>query len=255
LKLLDRPSSNVGFVGINQAIAPMDKLLVRQAVAYGLDRAAVVRSLYSGRGQLADQFLPPVFVGHAKHVKHYPYDPARSRALLRKAGLSLPVKVDFWYPTDVSRPYMPDPKRNFEAFAASLKRSGFEVVPHGAPWSPDYIQTVFNGKAQLYLLGWLADFQDPDNFFGPDFRKYEPSFGFRNPKLFALVARADAEPNLTRRARLYQQASRMLMELLPIVPYVHFKFAVALRRNIIGFVPDPSGPLNESFATVGFASK
>jgi peptide/nickel transport system substrate-binding protein len=255
LKLLDRPSSNVGFVGINQSIAPMDKLLVRQAVAYGLDRAAVVRSFYNGRGQLADQFLPPVFVGHAKHVKHYPYDPARSRALLRKAGLSLPVKVDFWYPTDVSRPYMPDPKRNFETFAASLRRSGFEVVPHSAPWTPDYIQTVFGGKAQLYLLGWLADFQDPDNFFGPDFRTYQPSFGFRNPKLFGLVARADAEPDLTRRARLYQQASRMLMELLPIVPYVHFKYAVALRRNVVGFVPDPSGPFNESFATVGFASK
>ncbi len=93
----------------------MNKLLVRQAVAYGLDRAAVVRSFYGGRGQLADQFLPPIFVGHAKHVKRYPYDPARSRALLRKAGLKLPVKVDFWFPTDVSRPYMPDPKRNFES--------------------------------------------------------------------------------------------------------------------------------------------
>ncbi len=255
LKLLDRPSSNVGYVGINQAIPPMDKLLVRQAVAYGLDRAAVVRSFYGGRGQLADQFLPPAFVGHAKHVKRYPYDPARSRALLRKAGLKLPVKVDFWYPTDVSRPYMPDPKRNFEAFAASLRRSGFEVVPHSAPWSPDYVQAFVSGKAQLYLLGWIADFQDPDNFFGSQFRKYQPSFGFRNPKLFALLDRADAEPNLARRARLYEQASRLIMEFLPIVPYVHFKFAVALRRNVIGYVPGPSGPVNESFATVRFASK
>jgi peptide/nickel transport system substrate-binding protein len=255
LKLLDRPSSNVGFVGINQAIAPMDKLLVRQAVAYGLDRASVVRLFYNGRGQLADQFLPPAFVGHAKHVKRYPYDPARSRALLRKAGLSLPVKVDFWYPTDASRPYMPDPKRNFEAFAASLERAGFEVVPHSAPWSPDYIKAFATGRAQLYLGGWIADFQDPDNFFGSQFRKYQPSFGFRNPKLFALLDRADAEPNLARRARLYKRASRLIMEFLPIVPYVHFKFAVALRRNVIGYVPDPAGPINESFATVGFASR
>ena len=47
----------------------------------------------------------------------------------------------------------------------------------------------------------------------------------------------------------------MLMELLPIVPYVHFKYAVALRRNVIGYVPDPSGPINESFAAVGFAAR
>ena len=255
LKLLERPSANVGYVGINQSIAPMNKLLVRQAVAYGLDRARVVRSFYGGRGQVADQFLPPSFVGHAKHVKLYRYDPARSRALLRKAGLKLPVKVDFWFPTETSRPYMPDPKRNFDAFVASLERAGFEVVPHSVPWAPDYIQAFTTGKAQLYLGGWLADFPDPDNFFGNHFRSYQPQFGFRNRQLFALVARADAEPNLVKRARLYEHASRLVMELLPIVPYVHFKFAVALRKNVTGLVPDPFGPINESFATVGFASK
>jgi peptide/nickel transport system substrate-binding protein len=166
----------------------------------------------------------------------------------------LPVKVDFWFPTDVSRPYMPDPRRNFGAFAASLERAGFQVVPHGASWSPDYIRTFFSGKAQLYLGGWLADIPDPDNFFGTHFARYMPQFGFRNPKLFALVQRADSEPNLARRARLYERASRLVTEFLPIVPYVHARFAVALRRNVIGYVPDPSGPLNESFASVSFAS-
>jgi peptide/nickel transport system substrate-binding protein len=255
LKVLERPSPNVGFVGINQAIDPMDKLLVRQAVAYGLDRRTVVRSFYGGRGELANQILPPVFVGHAKHVQQYPFDPARSRALLRKAGLKLPVKVDFWYPTDVARPYMPDPKRNFEVFAASLELAGFDVVPHGVPWSPDYIRAFVTGKAQLYLSGWQADVLDPNDFFGTLFSKYEPQLGFRNQKLFALVDRADREPNLARRARLYEQASRMVMKLLPVVPYAHFKYAVALRRNVVGWVPEPGGPITESFAIVGFASK
>ena len=44
------------------------------------------------------------------------------------------------------------------------------------------------------------------------------------------------------------------MERLPIVPYAHYKFAVALRRNVTGFVPDNTGPINESFATVGFSA-
>ena len=34
---------------------------------------------------------------------------------------------------------MPDPKRNFEAFEASLEKSGFQVTPHSAPWRPDYL--------------------------------------------------------------------------------------------------------------------
>jgi peptide/nickel transport system substrate-binding protein len=252
LKIVERPPSNVGYVGINQSLPPMDNLLVRRAIAYGLDRARVARSYYTGHGQLADQFLPPVLVGHAADVARYTYDPEKSRALLRKAGLKLPVKVDFWYPTGISRPYMLDPRRNFETFAASLARAGFDVVPHSAPWAPDYVETVFGGKAQLFLLGWLADFQDPANFFDGQFDAYEPGFGFRNQKLFALVRLADAEPNLTKRARLYRRASRMVMQLLPIVPYVYFKFPVVLRRNVTGFVPESGGPWNESFAGVGF---
>src|SRR5262249_2379853 len=185
----------------------------------------------------------------------YRYDPAQSRALLRKAGLKLPVKVDFWYPTDVFRAYMPDPKRNFEAFAASLERAGFDVVAHPATWYPDYIKACRTGKAQPWLGGWIADFPDTDDFFGTFFRGYQPGFGFKNSKLFALVGRADAETNFATRARLYERVSRMVMQVLPLVPYVHFRFQVALRRNVIGFAPQAFGPLTESFANVGFASK
>ena len=49
------------------------------------------------------------------------------------------MKIDFWYPTGVSRPYMPDPVKNFQAFSASLTKAGFKVVPHAAPWTPDYL--------------------------------------------------------------------------------------------------------------------
>ena len=45
------PPFNVGYVGINQAKPPIDKLKVRQAVAYGLDRQAVVNNFYAGRGR------------------------------------------------------------------------------------------------------------------------------------------------------------------------------------------------------------
>jgi peptide/nickel transport system substrate-binding protein len=252
LTVVERPSGNVGYVAINQAFPPMDKLLVREAVAYGLDRAAVARAFYTGHGRVADQFLPPAFVGHAKRVRQYSYNPAKSRALLRRAGLKLPVKVDFWYPTEISRPYMLDPKRNFERFAANLERAGFQVVPHSAPWAPDYIRTFVSGKAQLYLGGWIADYPDPANFFDSHFAGYEPQFALRDRKLFGLVRTAGGEPNLTRRARLYEQASRRVMQLLPVVPYVYFKFPLALRRNVTGYVTDPSGPINESFARVGF---
>jgi peptide/nickel transport system substrate-binding protein len=254
LKVLDRPAFNVGYVGINQAIPPMNKLLVRQAVASGLDRAAVARSFYGGSGVVADQFLPPALVGHASGIRRYAYNPAKARALLRRAGLTLPVKVDFWFPTDVSRPYMLDPKRNFAAFAASLRKSGFEVVPHSAPWSPDYLRTVTSGKAQLYLLGWIGDWPDPADWLGLHFGKFNPQFGFRAPRLFDLLTRAVAETDLAKRAGLYRSASRMVMELLPMVPYVYLKDHIVLRRNVVGYVPAPTDPANEPLSRVSFGS-
>ena len=94
------------------------------------------------------------------------------------AGFTLPVPLEFWYPTDVSRPYMPDPKRNFEAFAASLNRSGFKVTPKSAPWNPDYLGRADAGNAgNLRLLGWTGDYGDADNFIGTFFQSPQKAWG------------------------------------------------------------------------------
>jgi peptide/nickel transport system substrate-binding protein len=250
-KLFLRPPTSLGYVGINQSIAPMNNPLVRQAVAYGLNGAAVAKAFYGGAGTPATQFLPPSLVGYAKKgVQAYPYDPAKSIALLKQAGLTPPVKVDFWYPTSVSRPYMPDPQRNFEAFAASLNKAGFQVVAHSAPWRPDYRAGVQAGKAELFLFGWNPDFIDPANYLNVHFGGKTAQFGFDNTALFTLLAKADAEPDPDKRAGLYQQASVQVMKFLPVVPYVWAAGAIAIDSNIKGFVPSPVGTVNESMASL-----
>src|SRR5712691_5385090 len=253
LKILNRPPFNVGYVGINQKFAPMNNPLVRQAVAYGLDRKSVVTSFYAGRGQVADQFLPTQLVGYAKTgVPQYTYNPTKSKQLLQQAGLTLPVAVDFWYPTNVSRPYMPDPKRNAEAFGASLEKAGFKVTFHSAPWRPDYLGSTQSGKAELFLLGWTGDFGDPANFLNVHFGAPSDLFGFNNPALFNLLTRADAETNLAKRAQLYQQASILVMKYLPMVPYVHSSPALAFQKKVQGYTPSPVSL--EPFSTVFFGT-
>jgi peptide/nickel transport system substrate-binding protein len=230
----------------------MNDIKVRQAVAYGLDRASVVNSFYSGRGQVAREFEPPQLFGWSNKVTQYPYNPTKAKALLNSSSCHVPCKVDVWYPTGVSRPYMPDPKRNFEAFAADLEAAGFHVIAHSAPWIPEYIDAVQRGKAQLYLLGWIADLPDPDNFFGVHFGRINPQFGFRDAGLFALVARAAAEPDPSRRAALYRGVSRLVMSELPLVPYASFSDPLAVSRNLVGYVAAPTGPVNEPLARVSF---
>jgi peptide/nickel transport system substrate-binding protein len=249
LKTLERPAFNVAYVGINQAKAPMDKLEVRQAVAHGLDRQAVVDNFYGGRGVVAKQMMPPEVEGYSDSVTEYEHDPEKAKQLLRDAGLTLPVEIEFWYPSDVSRPYMPNPKNNFEAFAASLNKSGFKVVPKTAPWDPDYLGRVDEGNAgHLYLIGWTGDFADADNFIGTFFQDYSPSFGFRNPELFKLLDNAEIESDRQARIDLYKQANELIMEQLPAVPYAHTKPALGFRQDVEGFVPSPT--TNELFSTV-----
>ncbi len=252
LQLLDRPAFNVAYVGFNISIPPTDNQKVREAIAYGLDRQAVVDNFYSGRGVVAKEFMPPEVVGYADDVTEYPYDPAKAKALLKEAGMTMPVKLDFWYPTDVSRPYMPDPKRNFEAFAASLNKSGFKVVPHSAPWNPEYLGRNDSGTAgNLRLIGWTGEYGDADNFIGTFFQSPQKAFGTDkkpNAEVEKLLNDAEIETDEAKREDLYKEANRKIMTWLPGVPYAHSKPALAFTANVKGYEPSPT--TNESFAPV-----
>jgi peptide/nickel transport system substrate-binding protein len=257
LQVLDRPAFNVGYVTINQAMEPMDNPLVRQAVAHALDREAVVTNFYAGRGVVAHQFMPPLVEGYADDVTQYDFNPARAKELLQQAGLTLPVAIEFWYPTDVSRPYMPDPKRNFEAFAASLNESGFKVTARSAPWSPDYLGRQQSGTAgHLNLIGWTGDYGDPDNFVGTFFQSQQPAWGtdkFPDREIIDILNRAERETDIAARTALYEEANRMISEWIPGVPYVHTSPALAFQSNVTGYVPSPVSL--EEFDTVAFTDE
>jgi peptide/nickel transport system substrate-binding protein len=252
LQIIDRPAFNVAYVGFNVGTPPTDNPKVREALAYGLDRQAVVDNFYAGRGAVATQFMPPEVVGYADDVTEYAYDPAKAKQILQDAGLTTPVKIDFWYPTDVSRPYMPDPKRNFEAFAASLNKSGFKVVPHSAPWNPDFLGRVNAGTAgNLYLIGWTGDYGDADNFVGTFFQAPSQQFGTTkkpNKTVEKLLNDAERETDEAKREELYQKANREIMTWLPGMPYAHSEPALAFAANVKGYQPSPT--TNESFAPV-----
>jgi peptide/nickel transport system substrate-binding protein len=252
LQILDRPAFNVGYVTINQKVKPFDQIEVRQAVAAGLDRQSVVDQFYAGRGEVAKEFMPPSLEGYSDSVEEYTYDPAKAKSLLQKAGVTLPLKVDFWYPTDISRPYMPDPKRNFEAFAASLNKSGFKVVPHSAPWSPDYVGRVDEGTAgALNLIGWTGDYGDPDNFIGVFFQRPSAQWGFTNDEISNTLDKAETETDAAKRTELYMEANQEIMRYLPGVPYVHTKPAIAFTSNVKGYVTSPVSLEPFSLVSIG----
>jgi peptide/nickel transport system substrate-binding protein len=255
LKVIKRPAFNVAYVTIHQGPgSPMNDIKVRQAVAYGLNRAAVVKNFYYGTGQVAHEFQPPSLFGYAKNVPKYAYNPTKAKALLNSSACKVPCKIDFWYPTDVSRPYMPDPKRNFEGFAASLNDSGFNVVAHSAPWRPTYVPKVNEGSAgDLNLIGWTGDYGDPDNFLGTFFRNFNPQFGFNNSAITGILNRALNEPNFPKRVKLYQQANILIMKYLPGIPYAHATPALGAEKRITKLIATPVGGV--WFQNAGFGGQ
>ena len=103
---------------------------------------------------------------------------------------------------------MPDPKRNFEAFAASLNEAGFKVTPQSAPWSPDYLGRSTRARPATYLIGWTGDFADPDNFVGTFFQSAE-QWGFQQPgAVHACSTRPRRSPTRAARSALYKEANR-----------------------------------------------
>ncbi len=241
LRLVERPASDIGYLTINQAKPPTDKLLVRQAVAYGLDRQRLADSFQPpGSAAVALQFQPPQIFGFSATAPQYSYRPDQSRRLLRLAGLTPPVPIELWYPSGVSRPYLPDPAGAFAILATGLEKAGFKVIAKTAPWDGGYLVRVDQGRAgQLNLVGWTGDFGDPNDFLGTFFSRPTRQFGLNDPELFSLLARAAREPSRPVRTQLYRKANDRIMQLLPGMPLIHTKEYVALRSSVQGYITSP----------------
>jgi peptide/nickel transport system substrate-binding protein len=87
------PRNNVTYFSMNERLAPFNKLAVRQAVNYAVDRQALVK-LFGGQGTPTETVLPPGF-GAAYHEPNlYPHDVAKAKSLVAGAGATgAPVQI------------------------------------------------------------------------------------------------------------------------------------------------------------------
>ena len=140
-----RPAFNILYMGLNPAKNPKLKdLKVRQALYYALNRDQLVKTQLPEGAQVATQFMPDTVAGYNKDLKPYAYDPDKAKALLKEAGAE-GMTLTFAYPSEVSRPYMPDPQKIYEALRSDLEAVGIKVKVVTKPWNGGYLDTVDNG--------------------------------------------------------------------------------------------------------------
>jgi len=233
-----RPPFNVGYLGINRAHEPFDDLRVRQAVAMAINKAELVEALYPATAEAATQFVPPGIFGHTDGLQDWPFDPDQARGLLAQAGYPDGFETTLWV-MPVSRGYYPNPDRVGEAIQADLAAVGIQAEIVTYDWGT-YLDEVFAGEADLFLLGWMADYPDASNFLDTFFGAgSDDSLGPKFPELVQMLQEAGSTTDQATRQELYDQANRFIHDNIPAVPIVHNSSAIAFRSDVSGIRPSP----------------
>ncbi|MBQ1091867.1 ABC transporter substrate-binding protein [Streptomyces sp. B93] len=241
---------NLFYVGMTQTANPaLKKKEVREAIAHAIDRENLVKTQLPEGGKVATQFMPDTVAGYSDKVKTYEYDTAKAKQLLAGAKESK-LKIEFCYPTEVTRPYMPSPQDLFELMKADLEKAGITVTPKPMKWAPDYLDATEAGSCALHMLGWTGDFNDGYNFIGTWFAGFDKQWGFKNQKLFDAVNAGSEVGDEAERTAAYEAANVAIMDYLPGVPISSSPPAIAFGKNVNP--PNVSPLTQENFAEVSF---
>jgi peptide/nickel transport system substrate-binding protein len=251
LQVVYNPAFNVGYLGLNHAKEWLQNINVRLAIAHAVDKQAIVDALYPGDAETAKEFQPPSLWGYNDAVEDYPYDPELAQEFLQKAideGVEIPDPVIF-YVMPVSRAYYPQPQPTGELIQALLAEIGINAEIRSPAWPDPYLSDLEEDgtKHDLFMLGWVGDNGDPDNFLGVFFGGGDTTMnndgagGGLPPdeEIAQLLRDAVAETDFTKRKAMYEQANQLIHDRVTGVPVVHRTPPTLLRANIKGYVPSP----------------
>ena len=202
----------------------------------GADRKALVDRIMGGVGTPAAQLLPPPMFGTSKKLVEAPKaDPERAKALLKEAGF--PDGFSLVLGTPNGR-YINDSKVA-QTLAAMWTRIGVKTsIDANAP--AVFFKNRDEYKYSAYLAGWGAGTGEMSSplralVATPDRGKGLGGTNkgrYSNPNMDAKLVEALATVDDTKRRALLQEASRLVMEDVGIVP-LHFELASwALKRGL-----------------------
>lgn len=166
MTLMSAPSLSVFYVGFNMkdpVIGPNRKL--RQALNCAFDFPAWKRFL-NNRILPSDGPLPPGISGRLETPFAYAYNEEKAKSLLAEAGY--PGGVD---PKTGRRLHLEiavgratqDAREMVELMASFYDRVGIELVARYMTWDA-FLTAVNEGRTQMFNLGWIGDYPDPENF-------------------------------------------------------------------------------------------
>jgi peptide/nickel transport system substrate-binding protein len=248
IRLYHPASNNVMYLAMNVQKKPFDNVLVRRAISYAIDKAAIVKRFYAEGATVGDNWTPVGMLGENSAVKAYPLDVAKAKALLAQAGLPH-FATELYYPTS-PRPYMPEPGRIAETIQADLATVGIDVTLEPFEFGV-FLHKVQNGEHPMCLIGWTGDNGDPDNFMYPLLDQDSAVLGeaqnysfWRDPAFHKLMLAGQQTPDGPARAAIYRQANAMINDQAPAISLTHSVVSFAAKTSIGGIVASPDASFN-----------
>ncbi|MGE7983994.1 ABC transporter substrate-binding protein [Solibacillus sp. NPDC093137] len=242
LQLIERPSMNIGYLGLTNTRAPFDNKLVRQAVNYAIDKQAIVDAFFEGRAEVAANPMPSSISGYNDAISPYPYDPEKAKSLLAEAGYD-GKEIELWA-MPVPRPYMPDGAKVAEVIQKNLEDVGIPSKIVTFEWAT-YLEKAKNGEADAFMLGWTGDNGDADNFIYTLLDKDNIGSNnyayYTNEEVHELLIQAQSETDENVRNELYKKAQEIIHDDAPWVPLAHSTPLLAAKAGVNGFLPHPTG--------------
>jgi ABC-type transport system substrate-binding protein len=213
---------NTEYLFVNVRRKPFNDVRVRQAVAWALDRRALLKA-YSGKGVVAGEFLPPAMPGAARLGYYQGPDPARARALLSAAGYpdGFATKLYGWT-------VQPGP-RLLSIVQQELAEVGIRVeLDLGEAVGYTSMAQDTSRHVPFGIYSWTADYLDPSNFFDVLLNGHRIAAVnnndlslFDDPAINDEIERAMATRDDSTRARLWREIDRGVMEQAPVIPMYH----------------------------------
>jgi peptide/nickel transport system substrate-binding protein len=224
---------NVGRDKAKGALSQSEK--VRQAFSLSIDRAALNQVVFNGEFVPGNQWVNPE---HPYYQKKYPVqgrDAAKAKALLKEAGVTTPISVDFMVPKGA------ETEAIAQVVQSMVAETGFDMKIRVTEFATSLKQAE-SGEFQAFLLAWSGR-TDPDGNAYVFLKSNAPQnySGYANPAADKLLDDARLISDAAKRNAIYEQLAGIILRDEPLVYIYHRRVLIAHTVKLDGYKQMPDG--------------
>lgn len=217
---------------LNNAVAPFDNVLVRQALCHAIDRQMILDLAFDGYGTLIGSSMYPAFGKYFDDTltNHYAYDVDAAKALLAQAGYPGGFDMTITVPSNY-QPHMD----TAEVVVEQLKAIGVNAVIQPVEWETWVSEAYVGRNFQATLVGVDASTMTARALLERFTSTYSKNFiNYNNAEYDALFAQAQACYDDAEQTALYKAMERNLTENAANVYIQDLADLVAVRKGLTG---------------------